>query len=245
MPLGLVSPVWDPNLVPELCFEHSEKCVVPFSLFSFLVSFPLACWKRSLQLSVPNRMFLCSYLIPTVAAHNTRAVWQAQGSACKASVSQLVPTMTFLPLEPSCQPGFGKPGHGSALFLPNSLLWRPTPASSSGFELSHGSPISHGPRALHKNLHICSRVEFVLRAGGQDQLCGVTTKSLHMACSMAGEKGVPKHAKHSYFRVCAPWNPSCVPGRFCSLPGRGAMVSSASLVSQEPQPPVCHNLFSC
>lgn len=146
---------------------------------------------------------------------------------------------------PSCQPGFGKPGHGSALLLPNSLLWRPTPASSSGFELSHGSPISHGPRALHKNLHICSRVEFVLRAGGQDQLCGVTTKSLHMACSMAGEKGVPKHAKHSYFRVCAPWNPSCVPGRFCSLPGRGAMVSSASLVSQEPQPPVCHNLFSC
>lgn len=43
---------------------------------------------------------------------------------------------------PSCQPGFRKPGHGSALFLPNSWLWRPKPASSRGFELSHGSPIS-------------------------------------------------------------------------------------------------------
>lgn len=146
---------------------------------------------------------------------------------------------------PSCQPGFRKPGHGSALFLPNSLLWRPKPASSSSFELSHGSPISHGPRALHKNLHICSHVEFVLRARGQVQLYSVTTKSLYVACSTAGEKGVPKHAKHSYFRVCVPWNPSCVPGRFCSPPGRGAMVSSASLVGQEPQPPVCHSLFSC
>lgn len=144
-PLGLVLPAWDQNLVPELCFYHSEKCVVPFSLSSFLISFSLACWKRSLQLSVLNRMFLCSYLIQIMAAHNSHAVWRAQGSACKASMSQLVPTMTFLPLEPespAASPWFRKPGHGSVLFLPISLLWKPKPASSSGFELSHGSPIS-------------------------------------------------------------------------------------------------------
>lgn len=208
----------------------------------------LACWKRSLQLSVLNRTFLCSYLIPTGAAHNAHAVWQAQGSACKASVSQLVPTMTFLPLEPkspAASPGSGSLGMAQLCFCPILGSGGRSQPPAAALSSPMGAPSPHGPRALHKNLHICSRVEFVLGAGGQDQLCGVTAKSLYVACSTAGEKSVPKHAKHSYFRVCAPWSPSCVPGRFCSLPGQAAMLSSASLVSQEPQPPVCHNLFSC
>lgn len=79
--LSSVLPICDETPEPELSLEHSEERVVycqsfcPSPHLIFLISFSLARWKCSLQMSLfLNGVFLCSYLIPIIAVDSGHAV---------------------------------------------------------------------------------------------------------------------------------------------------------------------------
>lgn len=63
-----------PSVIKVLCQSFALSPSLHFILLISL-AFSLACWKCSLQLSLLlNRAFLCSYLIPIIAVHNSHAV---------------------------------------------------------------------------------------------------------------------------------------------------------------------------